>query len=93
MQHEIDRLRDAMHDLRGRMAAVEHRTTANSGMLEKLTDAVGKLARKDEIEEAVANATQDRRKSFWRTWQGILATAASVVVLSVAVLSLWDRFF
>jgi uncharacterized protein YigA (DUF484 family) len=93
MQAEIDRLREAMHDMRSRMVTVEYRTTANSELLTELKDLVSRLARKDEIEEAVTNAAANTRQHFWRTWQGVLTTAGALVVLTVSMLSLWDRFF
>jgi uncharacterized protein YigA (DUF484 family) len=93
MQAEIDRLRDAIHDLRSRTVVLEVTAKNNASVLERLEDLVSRLARRDEIEDAVTKASQDTRQHFWRTWQGVLTTAGALVVLTVSVLSLWDRFF
>jgi uncharacterized protein YigA (DUF484 family) len=93
MQAEIDRMRDAVHDLRSRIVVLEVTAKSNAALLERLEDLVSRLARRDEIEDAVTKASQDTRQHFWRTWQGVLTTAGALVVLTVSVLSLWDRFF
>jgi uncharacterized protein YigA (DUF484 family) len=93
MQAEIDRMREAVHDLRSRIVVLEVTTRTNEALLRRLEELVSRLARKDEIEDAVTKASQDTRQHFWRTWQGVLTTAGALVVLTVSVLSLWDRFF
>jgi uncharacterized protein YigA (DUF484 family) len=93
MQAEIDRMRDAVHDLRSRIVVLEVTAKSNEAMLTRLTESVSRLARKDEIEEAVKTASVSTRRHFWRTWQGVLTTAGALVVLTVSVLSLWDRLF
>jgi uncharacterized protein YigA (DUF484 family) len=93
MQAEIDRLRDAIHDLRSRTVVLEVTAKSNEAMLTRLTESVSRLARRDEIEDAVKAATQETKYRFWHTWQGIVTTVGALVVLTVSVLSLWDRFF
>jgi uncharacterized protein YigA (DUF484 family) len=93
MQAEIDRMREAVHDLRSRIVVLEVTAKSNAALLERLEALVSRLARRDEIEDAVTKASQDTRQHFWRTWQGVLTTAGALVVLTVSVLSLWDRFF
>jgi uncharacterized protein YigA (DUF484 family) len=93
MQAEIDRMREAVHDLRSRIVVLEVTAKSNAALLERLETLVSRLARRDEIEDAVTKASQDTRQHFWRTWQGVLTTAGALVVLTVSVLSLWDRFF
>jgi uncharacterized protein YigA (DUF484 family) len=93
MQAEIDRMREAVHDLRSRIVVLEVTAKNNAALLARLETLVSRLARRDEIEDAVTKASQDTRQHFWRTWQGVLTTAGALVVLTVSVLSLWDRFF
>jgi uncharacterized protein YigA (DUF484 family) len=93
MQAEIDRMREAVHDLRSRIVVLEVTAKSNAALLERLETLVSRLARRDEIEDAVTKASQDTRQHFWRTWQGVLTTTGALVVLTVSVLSLWDRFF
>jgi uncharacterized protein YigA (DUF484 family) len=93
MQAEIDRLRDAVHDLRSRLVVLEVTAKSNEAMLHRLETKVDTLARKDEIEDAVKSATQETKYRFWHTWQGIVTTVGATVVLAVAILNLWDRFF
>jgi uncharacterized protein YigA (DUF484 family) len=93
MQAEIDRMREAVHDLRSRIVVLEVTAKTNEALLRRLEELVSRLARRDEIEDAVTKASQDTRQHFWRTWQGVLTTAGALVVLTVSVLSLWDRFF
>jgi uncharacterized protein YigA (DUF484 family) len=93
MQAEIDRLRDAVHDLRSRLVVLEVTAKSNEAMLHRLENKVDSLARKDEIEDAVKSATQETKYRFWHTWQGIVTTVGATVVLAVALLNLWDRFF
>jgi uncharacterized protein YigA (DUF484 family) len=93
MQAEIDRLRDAVHDLRSRLVVLEVTAKSNEAMLHRLENKVDSLARKDEIEDAVKSATQETKYRFWHTWQGIVTTVGATVVLAVAILNLWDRFF
>jgi uncharacterized protein YigA (DUF484 family) len=93
MQAEIDRMRDAVHDLRSRIVVLEVTAKGNAEMLQRLEGKVDTLARKDEIEDAVKSATQETKYRFWHTWQGIVTTVGATVVLAVALLNLWDRFF
>jgi uncharacterized protein YigA (DUF484 family) len=93
MQAEIDRLRDAVHDLRSRLVVLEVTAKSNEAMLHRLENKVDTLARKDEIEDAMKAATQETKYRFWHTWQGIVTTVGATVVLAVALLNLWDRFF
>jgi uncharacterized protein YigA (DUF484 family) len=93
MQAEIDRMRDAVHDLRSRIVVLEVTAKGNAEMLQRLEGKVDTLARKDEIEDAVKSATQETKYRFWHTWQGIITTIGATVVLAVALLNLWDRFF
>jgi uncharacterized protein YigA (DUF484 family) len=93
MQAEIDRMREAVHDLRSRIVVLEVTAKSNAALLERLETLVSRLARRDEIEDAVTKASETTRQHFWRTWQGVLTTAGALVVLTVSVLSLWDRFF
>jgi uncharacterized protein YigA (DUF484 family) len=93
MQAEIDRLRSSVHDLRTRIVVLEVTAKSNADTLLRVEGKVDSLARKDEIEDAVKHATQETKYRFWHTWQGIVTTAGGMVVLVVALLSLWDRFF
>jgi uncharacterized protein YigA (DUF484 family) len=93
MQAEIDRMREAVHDLRSRIVVLEVTAKTNEALLRRLEELVSRLARRDEIEDAVKHASLSNRRHFWRTWQGVLTTAGALVVLTVSVLSLWDRFF
>jgi uncharacterized protein YigA (DUF484 family) len=93
MQAEIDRMREAVHDLRSRIVVLEVTAKSNAELLKRLEELVSRLARRDEIEDAVTKASESTRQHFWRTWQGVLTTAGALVVLTVSVLSLWDRFF
>lgn len=93
MQAEIDRLRDAVHNLRSRVVTLEVTITQTSKVLERVESKVDGLARKDEIEDAVRSTVIGRRGTFWRTWQGIVTTAGGMVVLVVALLSLYHTVF
>jgi hypothetical protein len=77
MQAEIDRMRDAVHDLRSRIVVLEVTVTSNADMLHRMEGKVDTLARKDEIEDAVKSATQETKYRFWHTWQGIVTTSYS----------------
>jgi uncharacterized protein YigA (DUF484 family) len=93
MQAEIDRMRDTVHDLRSRIVVLEVVTKGNADTLQRVEGKVDTLARKDEIEDAMKAATQETKYRFWHTWQGIVTTVGATVVLAVALLNLWDRFF
>jgi uncharacterized protein YigA (DUF484 family) len=93
MQAEIDRMRDTIHDLRSRIVVLEVVTKGNADTLQRVEGKVDTLARKDEIEDAMKAATQETKYRFWHTWQGIVTTVGATVVLAVALLNLWDRFF
>lgn len=73
--------------------ALEVTTTGNAQKLESIETKVDALARKDEIEDAVRATVIGRRGTFWRTWQGIVTTAGGMVVLAVALLSLFHSVF
>jgi uncharacterized protein YigA (DUF484 family) len=93
MQAEIDRLREAVHDLRSRLVVLEVTAKTNEATLQRLEDKVDALARKDEIEDAIKTAGRETRVRFWHTWQGGVASACGLVVLVGSSLTLWDRLF
>lgn len=73
LESEVQRVRERVHDLSGRVKALELRDEQVSSAIERLSnnvayvgDQVRELAKKDELEEAIASAVKAERLAAQR---------------------------
>lgn len=89
--NELRRLRDTVHELRGWRGQVETQLRLNGESLATLTKAVGDMAQKDEIADAVAHRLNERRGFLLKRWQAIVAGVGGMVTVAAAIVSLFHN--